>query len=131
MAYAKFSPENRMQEFLREENTTTLFIATLANVRGLRGLSQSRLSAVVRGRELEHDAAKALDGLVTKLERLRDFVAPVPVRFHHAGQINDLLTLVENDRLLVVVSLSSENNGSTEVTDNSADNPLVERSGIQ
>src|ERR1700747_286943 len=112
MAYAKFSPESRMEQFLREENTTTLFIATLANIRGLRGLSQSRLSAVFRGRELEHDAAKALSELITKLERLRDTVAPIPVRFFHAGVINDLLNLIENEQLLVVASRTEESNSS-------------------
>src|SRR5258708_2622757 len=127
MAYAAFSPENRMQEFLRDENATTLFIATLASLRGVRGLSQSRLSAVVRGRGLEHDAAKALCELMSQLERLRDAVAPIPVSYFHAGVINDLLNRIERGQLLVVASANS----GEEATDNSADNPLVERSGIQ
>ena len=134
MAYAQFSPENRMQEFLRAENTTTLFVSTLASVRGVRGLSQSRLSAVVRGRALEHDAAKALGALITKLEHLRNTVDPIPVRFHNAADINDLLNMIESGQLLVVAS-RSETNSSEEATtilsDNIADgedqlNPLPE-----
>ena len=125
--YAKFSPEGRMEQFLRTENATTLFIATLANLRGVRGLSQSRLSAVVRGRALEHDAAKALGELMSQLERLRDAVSPIPVSYFHAGVIDDLLNKIERGQLLVVASTNS----SDEATDNSADNPLVERGGIQ
>jgi hypothetical protein len=116
MAYPTYSPENRLLEFLRDENTTPFFVGTLAALRGLRGLSQSRLSAVVRGRGLEHDAAKALAELVSKLERLRDAVAPIPVRFHNAADINELITKTETGELLVVAATrsSEELNSSAE-----------------
>ena len=103
MAYAAFSPENRLQNFLRDECCTTLFIATLANIRGLRGLSQSRLSAVIRGRGLEHDAAKGLSDLMAKLEQLRDALRPVPIRFHNAADINDLLNLLGSETFQAVL----------------------------
>ena len=131
MAYAALSPEGRMQDFLREENATTLFIATLANLRGIRGLSQSRLSAVVRGRALEHDAAKALGELMSQLERLRDAVSPIPVSYFHAGVIDDLLSKIERGQLLVVASTNSCDESTTIPSGNNSDggeklNPLSE-----
>src|SRR5258708_16861967 len=102
MAYPALSAEGRMETFLRDENTTTLFVSTLASLRNLRGLSQSRLSGVIRGRKLEDDAYKALDGLMSELERLRNAVRPIPVRFHHAADINHLLDLIDRKKLLSV-----------------------------
>ena len=108
MAYPALSAEGRMETFLRDENTTTLFVSTLASLRKLRGLSQSRLSAVIRGRKLEDDAYKALNGLMLELERLRDACAPIPINFHHAGVINHLLDLIERKKLLIVCDVDHE-----------------------
>jgi hypothetical protein len=91
-----------MEKFLRDEDSSTLFISALGSLRGIRGLSQSRLSAVLRGRGLEHEAYTGLNKLMTELERLRDAVRPIPVRFHHAGVINALLNKIANEKLLVV-----------------------------
>jgi hypothetical protein len=107
-AYPTCSPEARMETFLREERTTTAFLGTLAALRNLRGLSQTRLSAVQRGRGLENDVAKALGELLTKLDRLRNACAPIPVRFHNAAEINELLRLLDDDRLSIIVATPAE-----------------------
>lgn len=102
--YATFSVEGRMNEFIRRETASTHFLATLASLRGIRGLSQSRLSQALRGRNLEHDPAQALDGLLRELERLRDAVKPIPVSFRSPQEIDVLLNLITDGQLLVVAS---------------------------
>jgi hypothetical protein len=103
MAYATHSPEARFERFLTTEKTTPTFVAALASVRKLRGLSQSRLSQVQRGVALEYEAAKSLNELMTLLERLRDACGVIPVRFHNALDIDALLRLMEQDRLQIIV----------------------------
>lgn len=103
MAYARFSPEGRYTAFIHEERTTSAFVATLAKLRGLGGLSQTRLSAVERGQGLEHDAARNLNELMNKLERLRDALKPIPVRFWNAADINTLFELLDANRLAAFV----------------------------
>jgi hypothetical protein len=97
-----------MEEFLRRERTTAGFLGDLAAVRGSRGLSQTRLSAVQRGRALEHNPAKALSELLTKLDRLRNACSPIPVRFYNASEINELLRLLDEGRLAIIVSAADE-----------------------
>ena len=102
MAYSKLSTENKLEEFLRAEDTTTTFIAALASIRGLRGLSQTRLSQVQRGKPLEHDAAVGLHQLLVAMEELRDRLKPVPVRFHNAQDINALLIAMVTGSLFII-----------------------------
>jgi hypothetical protein len=97
-----------METFLREERTTTAFLGTLAALRNLRGLSQTRLSAVQRGRRLEEDPAKSLGELLTKLDRLRHRCAPIPVRFHNAMEINELLALLDDERLTIIIATPAD-----------------------
>ena len=103
MAYSRFSAEGRYIEFIHTERTTSAFVATLAKLRGLSGLSQTRLSAVERGQSLLHDASQNLNDLMTRLERLRDATKPLPIRFWNAADIDTLLKLLDQNRLAVFV----------------------------
>lgn len=111
MAYTQLSPEARLIAFLHAERTTAAFVGALAKLRGLPGLTQPRLSQVERGVGLLHDAAKHLSGLMTRLERLRDAVKPIPVRFHNAADINELLKLLDEEKLVVMVIPVEESQG--------------------
>lgn len=102
-AYATHSAEARLERFLRDARTTTVFVSTLASLRGVRGLSQTRLAAIRRGKALEHDAAKLLHELLDSLEGLRDKLKPVPVSFFNAVEIDNLLKLREHDQLSIFV----------------------------
>ena len=108
MSYGSLSPEGRLTSFLHQEKTTAAFVGALAKLRGLPGLTQPRLSQVERGVELQRDAAKHLNDLMTRLERLRDALKPVPVRFWNASDINVLLELLEQNRLAVFVVAEPE-----------------------
>jgi len=101
--YATYSTESKILNFLREERTSTIFLSTLAELRGLRGASQSRLSQMQRGKALEPEAAAKLHKLMVELETLRELCNPIPVRFDDARAINNLLDLLEKKILQVVV----------------------------
>lgn len=102
--YATFSTETKILNFLREEKTSTIFLSTLAELRGpIRGASQSRLSQMQRGKALEPDAAIKLNALMMELDALRKLCAPIPVRFDDARAISNLLNLLEQEVLRVVV----------------------------
>ncbi len=65
--FAKFSPENRMKNFIDRENSSTHFLALLVSLRDFRGLSQSRLSQAVRGKALDNETGKHLSELISQL----------------------------------------------------------------
>lgn len=112
MSYGQLSPEGRLITFLHAERTTAAFVGALAKLRGLPGLTQPRLSQVERGLGLQHDAEKNLGDLMTRLERLRDALKPVPVRFWNAQDINHLLELLDKNRLAVFVVAEPESKDS-------------------
>ncbi len=102
--YATHSTESKILNFLRETSASTIFISTLAELRGpIRGASQSRLSQMQRGKALEPEAAVKLQRLMVELETLRELCKPIPVRFDDARAINNLLGLLEKKILQVVV----------------------------
>lgn len=103
MSYGALSPEGRFITFVHQERTTAAFVGALAKLRGLSGLTQPRLSQVERGVGLQPDAAKNLNDLMTRLERLRDALRPVPIRFWNSMEINYLLTKLEKNQLAVFV----------------------------
>jgi hypothetical protein len=111
--YATYSTESKILNFLREERTSTIFLSTLAELRGLRGASQSRLSQMQRGKALELEAAAKLQRLMVELETLRELCKPIPVRFDDARAINNLLDLLEKKILQVVVFENDYETGST------------------
>ena|SRR5229473_2143173 len=115
MAYATHSTEAQVERFLREEDTTVMFLATLAELRGIRGASQSRLSSMQRGKALNHDTGVELGALITKLKALRDRAKPIPIRFQDAQVIDALLRAMETDSLVVVVFESSPASPEPEV----------------
>lgn len=108
MSHAKFSPEGRLIEFIHEERSTASFIASLAKLRGVPRLTQSRLNEVERGVPLNHDDASNLDALMRELEHLRDAVKPIPVRYWNALDVNELLNLIREGKLFVVIAVTPD-----------------------
>jgi len=103
MAYALYSTENKIEQFLRREGTTVMWLSTLAELRGIRGASQSRLSAMQRGKGLTGETEIALRQLVLELESLRDATKPLPLRFTDAQEINTLLDARTKGRLQIAI----------------------------
>ena len=113
--YATYSTESKILNFLRETGSSTIFLSTLAELRGpIRGASQSRLSQMQRGKALEPEAAAKLNRLMVELETLRELCKPIPVRFDDARAINNLLDLLEGNQLQIVVFENDESPAESE-----------------
>ena len=102
MAYATQSTEARVLRFLSAQDTTSMFLAALAELRGIRGCSQSRLTAMQRGKAFEHQAYVEMGELISQLESLCERLKPVPIRFRDAQQINDLLHAVRSGQVSIL-----------------------------
>jgi hypothetical protein len=102
--YAVFSTENKIEQFLRREDTTIMWLSALAELRNIKGASQSRLSAMQRGKALIGETESDLRRLVVELEALRDAAKPLPIRFNNAQDINDLLNAQSLGALQIAIT---------------------------
>ena len=126
----QWSTFGKLQQLLQETDLIPNQFVSLCNLYGVE-ISNATLSRAIKGGKFNnHETDEMLRPLILKLEDLVQRAAPFRISFENAEDTKLILDVLDLG-VDIQVGASISINSSKEVTDNSADNPLVELSGIQ
>jgi hypothetical protein len=128
---ASLSTFSKLETLLRTTNLTPTRFSALCKLCNIGGMSDASLNRSIQRRDFSNEVDLTVRELLLKLENLIARADPFPVNFENVENINFLLDVIAAGIELTVATIQRTTNSTTkEVTDDSADNPLVERSGI-